>query len=104
MTSRIYATLDPNRVGEHLILSESLLAVTTAQQCDLRRMILGTQPAYSGTFAYELYFWSQSRGDLANLIAFGVAKVGADLTQFVGESTDSYGLKLADGEVGLRVD
>ena len=77
MTARLYATLDQNRVGESLLLDQSLLVVTTGEACDIGRMILGTLPAYSGRFAYEAYFWSQSRGDLSGLISFGVAAVGA---------------------------
>ena len=99
MGARVYATLDQNRVGESLLLDQSLLVVTTGEECDIHRMILGTLPAYSGRFAYEAYFWSQSRGDLSGLISFGVAPVGADITQFVGESSTSFGFKLADGEI-----
>jgi hypothetical protein len=99
MTGRIYSTLDRNRVGPGLLLDQSELVVTTSEVCDLNRMILGSLAAYSGTFAYELYFWSQSRGDLSGLLSFGVALVGADLTLFVGESADSFGFLLADGEI-----
>jgi len=99
MGARLYATLDQNRVGESLLLDQSLLVVVTGEACDIHRMILGTLPAYSGRFVYECYFWSQSRGDLSGLVSIGVAAVGADITQFVGESADSFGFRVPDGEI-----
>lgn len=98
MTRKTYSTLDVNRVGESLLLDAGQTVVTTTAVCDLHRMVLGTTPAFSGRFVYECYFWSQSRGDLSGLIAFGVVPVGSDLGQFVGEQ-DGFGFKPADGEI-----
>lgn len=99
MTARTYCRLDRNRIGPGLLLNSDGLSFTTSEACDIHRTILGDISASSGTFAYEMYFWSTSRGDLSDLIAFGVAEPTADLEKFVGEESLSFGLKLIDGEV-----
>ena len=98
-TPRIYATLDRNRVGPGLLLDGSDLQVTTDSACDINRTILGTLPALSGDFMYEVYFWSQSQGDLSDLISFGVATVDAALDTYVGGDANGYGYRVADGEI-----
>ena len=99
MTSRQYATLDRNRMGPGLLLSESDMQVTTSIACDGARKILGTAPAMAGDYAYECYVWSTSQGDLTGLVSIGIAQPDSVLDAAVGKDAKSIGLWLADGLV-----
>lgn len=101
MSLREYASLDRNRMGPLLLLDASDEQFTTSQACDANRTILGTLPALSGDYAYELYFWSTSRSDLSGLLSFGVATADVDLETQLGTDAGGagYGYAAADGLV-----
>ena len=75
MTSRTYATLNANALGDGLSLDQGNLVVTTnADGLDFHRAVFGTQPKGTGQMYFETYFYSTSRptGGLVNLLSVGV--------------------------------
>lgn len=101
MTSRIICTLDPHRVGANLTLNRGNLDVTTTGVCDIHRSVFGTVAAGAGQFAYQVYFWSNSRpaAGLANLCSAGIAEVGCRLNKYAGEQALSWGLRPTEAAV-----
>lgn len=99
MTTRTYATLDRNRIGDSLLLDESDLQITTNAACDGARKVLGTLAVMSGTYAYECYVWSTSRGDLTGLVSIGVAQPDSPLDAAVGNDYNSWGLWPSEGTI-----
>lgn len=102
MTSRTYATLNANALGDGLSLDQGNLVVTTnADGLDFHRAVFGTQPKGTGQMYFETYFYSTSRptGGLVNLLSVGVAQVGSSLSKYVGEESTSYGFRPADGGI-----
>lgn len=99
MTSRRYATLDRNRLGQALMLDEAGMQITTSEVCDLNRTVLGTLPAMSGSYGYELYFWSGLQKPFEELVSFGVANPDKALDSYVGSDTKSYGWVVGKGEI-----
>jgi hypothetical protein len=91
--SRVYATLDPHRLGDGLELLQGNLVVTTNKVCDFHRMVMGSIAIGVGTVAFECYFYSTSNpsAGLVNLSSVGVAFQDAALDQYVGEEADSNG-------------
>lgn len=75
------------------------VVTTTSNSLDIHRTIMGDLPVSSGNYQYEVYFWSQSRSSLANLLSFGVAQTSSSLVKYVGEEATSFGWRTADGGV-----
>jgi len=103
MTSRTFATLNPNAMGSGLALDLGNLVVTTSQDslgsASSSCCVFGTIPKAVGHAYFETYFYSTSRGDLSGLLSVGLAEVSADLDQRVGDGLDTWGFRPADGGI-----
>lgn len=100
MTTRVYATLDPNSIGPGLFLDAGNLVVSTAADAlDSHRKVLGTVPKAVDDSYFECHFWSVAQTSLAGMIAVGVAQQFALLDNAVGEDSFSTGYWPADGVV-----
>lgn len=97
MATRRYCALDRNRLGPLLALDADNYQVTTTAACDGARAVFGDLRALSGVFGYEVYVWSDSRGDLTDLFSFGVATPDSGLNVVVGGGPTSYGLDPTSG-------
>lgn len=102
MTSRTFATLDPNALGPGLALSFGNQVVTT----DQAGLIGTTSQRVHGTIAkavgygfFEGAFYSTSRGDLTGCCSIGVAEADSSLNAKVGEDAESWGFWPADGGI-----
>lgn len=95
MTSKTFATLNPNALGPGLALDYGNLVVTTNQNgLDVQRAVFGTIPKAVGHVFAEAYFYSNFRGDLTDLWSFGLAQVDAPLDEMIGgASGKSWGLR-----------
>lgn len=100
MTTRTHCLLDVSAAGAGLSVAEGGRVVTTnVNALDLQRAVLGTIAVREGTYHYEAYCWSTSRGDLSSLVSIGIARIDAPLNDAVGEAANTYGLWPADGEL-----
>ena len=101
MSSRTFATFDPNRIGDGLALEMgNLILRTNADQLSNQRKCLGTVPRGSGDAYFECYFYSDTRpDDLADSCSVGIALVTSPLDNYVGEDSDSIGLIVGTGEI-----
>jgi hypothetical protein len=101
VSSRTFATLDPNRIGDGLALEMgNLIVKTNADQLSNARKCLGTVPRGTGDAYFECYFYSDTRpADLAETCSVGIAQVGSSLDTYVGEDADSIGLIIGTGEI-----
>ena len=63
-------------------------------------MVLSTIPKAVGQVNAEVYFYSNSRGDLSGLCAVGIAEADSPLDEIVGgASGKSYAFRPADGGI-----
>jgi hypothetical protein len=101
MPNKNFATLNPNALGPGLALDLGNLVVTTDQiGLDAGRSVLSTIPKAVGQVYAECYFYSQFRGDLSGLCAFGLAETDAPLDEMAGgASGKSYAFRPADGGI-----
>lgn len=99
MSAFRYAALDRNRLGQALLLDETGYQITTSEVCDFNRTVLGTLPARSGAYGFEIYFWSNLRGDLSDLASFGIATPSKNLGVYTGGDSNSFGFVVANGEI-----
>jgi hypothetical protein len=99
MSSRLYCTLDPACGPGLLVKTGNLIATTTQNALDIHRAIHGTLAVTSGTYYYEVIYWSTLQNTMANLVSFGVSQPQGDLAKYVGEETVSYGWRFADNGV-----
>lgn len=100
MTTRVYATLDPNSLGPGLLLDAGNMVVsTTTDALDNHRKACGTVPKSANDSYFECHFWSVARTSLAGMIAVGVAQNLSSLSKAVGEDNLSFGYWPADGAV-----
>lgn len=102
MSTKIVATLDPNRLGPKLALSQGNLIVSTIDACDFNRAVFGTVAVGAGKFCYEAYVWSNSQpsAGLLNLVSLGIVADGqCSLSMYVGSQPRSFGLRPSDGRV-----
>jgi hypothetical protein len=101
MTSRTYATLDANRLGDGLLLDMgNLVVLTNADNLDNHRKVLGTVAKGAGDSFFECYFYTDTQpDDLADMCSVGVATADSPLDAYVGEDSDSYGFIVGTGEI-----
>jgi hypothetical protein len=102
MSTRITSTLDPNRMGPMLDLSQGNLIVTNTDVCDFHRAVFGTIAYGAGRASWSTYFYSNSQpaAGLVNLLSVGLVAEGqCSLSKYVGEESLSFGLRPADGRV-----
>lgn len=101
MSSRSFAILNPNAKGAGLALDYGNTVVTTdTDGLDLTsQRVHGTIPKAVGHAFYEMFFWSESRGDLTGLLSVGVAEADSALNMKVGEDAQSFGLWPAEGGI-----
>ena len=101
MTSKTFATFNPNAIGPDLALDLGNLVVTTdAVGVDGNRMVLITIPKAVGHVYVEFYHYSNSRGDLTDLVSIGIAETDCPLDEFVGgPSGKSWGLRPDYGSI-----
>lgn len=101
MTSRTYATLDANRLGDGLLLDMgNLVVLTNADDLDNHRKVLGTVAKGAGDSFFECYFYTETQpDDLADWCSVGVATSDSPLDAYVGEDADSYGFVVGTGEI-----
>jgi len=100
VTTRTYCLLDKGAAGDGLSVDEGGTIVTTnVNALDLQRAVLGTIAVSEGTYHFEAYCWSTSRGDLSDLVSIGIARVDAPLNDAIGEAANTYGIWPADGEL-----
>lgn len=102
MTSRTFATLDPNALGPGLALDLGNLVVTTNQNGltgTTNQRVHGTIPKAIGGAYFIGYFYSTSQGDLTGLCSIGVAEPDSTLNAYVGEDSQSWGMRPADGGI-----
>jgi hypothetical protein len=101
MPTRIYSTLDPNRLGPKLSLSQGNLIVSTTEACDIARAVFGTRPIGAGRVAFECAFFSQSQpaAGLVDLCAVGVAALNSPFDQAIGENASTYAYLPANADI-----
>lgn len=101
MTSKTFATLNANALGEGLLLSSGNMIVTTdADGLDNHRKALGTVPRGTGDAYFECYFYSDTRpDDLGGSCSVGIATPDSPLDEYTGEDADSFGLIVGTGEI-----
>lgn len=100
MTARTFSTLNPRAIGDGLILDEGNLIVTTDRLgLSGSRAVFGTIPKATGHNRFDTYFYSLSRSDLTGLGSVGLAVITADVAQYIGETTDSWGLRPFNGGI-----
>ncbi len=100
MTTRTYCLLDPGAAGAGLSINDGGTILTTnANALNLSRAAFGTIPARKGTYRFEAYAWSNSRGDMTGKVSIGIARIDAPLNAAVGSNAMTYGLMPADGVI-----
>lgn len=101
MATRIYSTLDPNRLGPKLFLSQGNLIVSTTEACDIARAVFGTRPIGAGRVAFECAFFSQSQpaAGLVDLCAVGVAALNSPLDEAIGSNASTFAYLPANADI-----
>lgn len=98
MTTRVNSTLNPNALGPGLVLDYGNVVVSTnAGALDIHRKVLGRIPKGVGISYFEFWHYSNLQGNLANLVAVGIAQQDAPLDTAVGEDATSWGFQLTEG-------
>ncbi len=97
--ARSFATFDAAQLGAHLELQESALVVTHDHDSDdISRTVLCTLAVVDGLRYAEGVFWGVD-GTLAGFGSIGVATDDEVLTNYVGESVESFGFRPGDGAI-----
>lgn len=100
MTSKTFATLNPNALGQGLALELGNLVVTTEEVSTAgASTVLGTIPKAVGHARFDTYFYSTLRGDMTGMCAVGLARPEVNLNARIGD--DVYGWAMRPGEGGI---
>lgn len=100
MTSRTFAILNRNAIGQGLVLDDGNLVVTTEEVSTAgTSTVLATLPKAVGKARFDTYFYSNLRADLTGMCAVGLARTEVDLNAYLGD--DQYGWAMRPGEGGI---
>lgn len=107
--ARVFSTFNANAIGPGLVLDQGNTIVTTnLPGLDANRAVLCTLPKAVGDVFAELAFWSQSRGDMSGLCAWGLAEPDAPLDEMLGgPSGKSFAYRPSEGGIywnGNKID
>lgn len=92
-----YATLDPTKLGSGLALEQSDTVVTYTGAVSIARKVLATEPKETGVWRVACFFWGDAA--ITNRISFGLARPTSSLSAYVGGDADSYGYRVAEGQI-----
>jgi hypothetical protein len=97
VSARTFATFDPSLIGAHLELEQSRTVLTYNASADIHRQALLLEPKASGIASAEILLWGDAA--IANAVSVGLTKSTTELDKYVGETTGSYGYRVAEGAI-----